>query len=90
MSSSVRPYAPTITRQEALKQLKARGIDPSAPCNPSTFRPNSNYFSNISLNDDAVTTEKMMDNAYGCQHKWKTYTGFTDVFDYCTKCDERR
>ena len=25
----------------------------------------------------------------GCQHERKTYTGFTDTFDYCTKCDVR-
>jgi len=22
-----------------------------------------------------------------CIHEWKKYEGFTDVFDYCVKCD---
>lgn len=25
-----------------------------------------------------------------CQHEFKTYVGFTDSFDYCTRCNERR
>lgn len=22
-----------------------------------------------------------------CFHNWETYIGYTDIFDYCTKCD---
>jgi hypothetical protein len=25
-----------------------------------------------------------------CKHDWKEYHGFTESFQYCTKCDERR
>jgi hypothetical protein len=25
-----------------------------------------------------------------CPHKWKTYTGFTRVYDYCELCDAKR
>ena len=25
-----------------------------------------------------------------CKHNWKEYHGFTESFEYCTKCDERR
>lgn len=25
-----------------------------------------------------------------CKHSWKTYTGFTDAFDYCEKCHCRK
>lgn len=34
------------------------------------------------------------DELYGitreCTHSWSKYQGFTDTYDYCTKCDERR
>jgi len=23
-------------------------------------------------------------------HSWKRYTGITEIFDYCTKCDEKK
>jgi hypothetical protein len=26
----------------------------------------------------------------GCSHEYKTYTGFTEVYDYCTKCDHKK
>lgn len=26
----------------------------------------------------------------GCNHSWRTYMGFNDSFEYCTKCDEKR
>jgi hypothetical protein len=25
-----------------------------------------------------------------CYHDWKRYTGFLMVYEYCTKCDEKR
>lgn len=25
-----------------------------------------------------------------CGHEWKQYVGFTDVYEYCVKCDEKR
>lgn len=25
-----------------------------------------------------------------CTHEWKKYTGLTDVFDYCVKCDVKK
>lgn len=25
-----------------------------------------------------------------CSHKWKTYTGFTDKYEYCEHCDVKR
>jgi hypothetical protein len=25
-----------------------------------------------------------------CKHDWREYHGFTESFQYCTKCDERR
>lgn len=25
-----------------------------------------------------------------CSHSWSVYTGLTDTFNYCTKCDEKR
>ncbi len=25
-----------------------------------------------------------------CSHDWKEYVGFTQKYDYCTKCDEKR
>ena len=25
-----------------------------------------------------------------CQHEWKKYVGFTQVYDYCAKCDEKK
>lgn len=26
----------------------------------------------------------------GCAHKWVTYTGFNDSFEYCKKCDKKK
>lgn len=26
----------------------------------------------------------------GCDHKWKSYQGLIETFDYCEKCDEKR
>ena len=26
----------------------------------------------------------------GCSHKWKTYYGFNDAFEYCETCDKKR
>lgn len=26
----------------------------------------------------------------GCQHKWKTYFGFTDSFEYCETCNVKK
>jgi hypothetical protein len=26
----------------------------------------------------------------GCHHKWKLYEGFTDRFEYCETCNERK
>jgi len=26
----------------------------------------------------------------GCNHEWKLYQGFTDMFEFCTKCEEKR
>jgi hypothetical protein len=26
----------------------------------------------------------------GCNHSWKLYQGFTDIFEYCEHCDTRR
>lgn len=26
----------------------------------------------------------------GCEHKWTTYEGLMQKFDYCTKCDEKK
>lgn len=25
-----------------------------------------------------------------CTHSWKSYTGFTEVYEYCSKCDEKK
>lgn len=25
-----------------------------------------------------------------CNHQWKTYSGFTNSYDYCSKCDLKR
>lgn len=25
-----------------------------------------------------------------CQHQWKKYEGFTEIYDYCEKCDLKR
>ena len=25
--------------------------------------------------------------AHSCSHEWKKYEGFTEVYNYCTKCD---
>lgn len=25
-----------------------------------------------------------------CTHNWQRYEGFTEVYDYCTLCDEKR
>jgi len=30
------------------------------------------------------------DTFKSCVHQWETYTGFTEIFDYCTKCDRRK
>lgn len=29
-------------------------------------------------------------SAPGCQHEWKLYDGFTNRFEYCSKCDEKK
>ncbi|HEY5235058.1 MAG TPA: hypothetical protein VIJ14_02670 [Rhabdochlamydiaceae bacterium] len=26
----------------------------------------------------------------GCSHSWKTYEGFTQKYDYCVHCDEKK
>lgn len=26
----------------------------------------------------------------GCWHEWKKYKGFTDTYDYCDRCGEKR
>ena len=26
----------------------------------------------------------------GCNHEYKRYEGFTDTFEYCTKCQEKK
>jgi hypothetical protein len=26
----------------------------------------------------------------GCKHTWKEYVGLTQVFEYCTLCDQRK
>lgn len=26
----------------------------------------------------------------GCDHKWKSYTGLSEQFEYCEICDERK
>lgn len=25
-----------------------------------------------------------------CDHTWKSYTGLSETFDYCTKCDQKK
>jgi hypothetical protein len=27
---------------------------------------------------------------YRCNHKYKRYEGFTETYEYCTKCEEKR
>lgn len=44
--------------------------------------------SELSGIDMRVFSVKLLDT--GCQHDFKTYVGFTDSFDYCTKCNEKR
>jgi hypothetical protein len=29
-------------------------------------------------------------NTATCAHSWKTYTGFTEKYDYCLICDQKR
>jgi hypothetical protein len=29
-------------------------------------------------------------NTITCAHSWKTYTGFTEKYEYCEKCDHKR
>lgn len=27
---------------------------------------------------------------FTCSHEWKTYNGFIETYDFCTKCDVKR
>lgn len=29
-------------------------------------------------------------NSDGCKHEWVKYIGFTDMYDYCAKCDAKK
>jgi hypothetical protein len=35
-----------------------------------------------------ISTPEKITN--GCDHKWKLYQGFSETYNYCEKCDEKR
>lgn len=34
--------------------------------------------------------DKIEDEMQECNHKWKTYNGFTDKYDYCELCNVKK
>jgi hypothetical protein len=44
---------------------------------------NPRYFRIKLLEDDTENTKE-------CNHRWKTYVGFTEQYEYCEICDARR
>ena len=37
-----------------------------------------------------VSSNKNIYDLSGCPHAWKTYSGFTEQYEYCEKCDTKR
>lgn len=38
----------------------------------------------------SVSVQKHVDSHPQCGHAWKTYSGFTEEYEYCEKCDAKR
>lgn len=39
----------------------------------------------------AVSYKESSDvNSFGCQHETSTYTGFSEQYEYCRKCDAKK
>jgi len=60
---------------------------------------NCNYYLDIGIEVDpflptdtkemcAMKVNKAIQS--NCAHSWKTYTGFTEKYEYCEKCDHKR
>ena len=75
----------TFTPSSIVPQRK--GFIPLVPPSSLTYTPPPGIF------DPMLKLPKDFKVEYtpkGCQHEWSTYQGFTDTFEYCTKCDEKR
>ena len=45
------------------------------------------YYNNTGLVPDKY---KEVAEPTGCRHEWKLYQGFTDTYNYCSKCNVKR
>ena len=51
---------------------------------PNKYKTLSVYESELILLDGTI------DDNQSCQHTWKKYIGFTEVYDFCTKCQDKK
>ena len=59
-----------------------QSFQPPPKAVPAGFFDDPNWQSLQGIND--------MPSTQGCQHQWKLYEGFTQVYNYCTKCDVKQ
>lgn len=36
------------------------------------------------------TQQEKLNKNYDCDHSWREYNGFNEVYEYCTKCDKKK
>lgn len=42
------------------------------------------------LYDHLITEQTEVDKKKHCWHEWKKYIGFTEKYEFCIKCEEKR
>lgn len=64
---------------------------PPMPSGTFTYRISDlNTHSDITLNSMKNTVMTLQQLKKQCNHKWIKYQGFTDVYQYCEHCDEKK
>lgn len=78
-------YLGQFTDEESYKQMH----NP-----PITYGDYTKRYTKDSSKYDAAAVKKAIDDAVAavrnCKHEYKTYTGLTETFEYCARCDRRK
>ena len=48
------------------------------------------FISNVEIHRDYIELVYKCQNSQDNQHNWKYYEGFTEKYEYCELCDEKR